>query len=49
MPNTITPMMIVTTIAQVLTRTSPTTCRSASFSAISRSRCLFFWSEELIG
>src|SRR5215208_602682 len=47
MPNTVTPATTVTAIAQTLTLTSPTTCRVASFSAISRLRCLS-WSEELI-
>ncbi len=48
MPKTITPAMTVTAIAQLLTRTLLTISRLASFSAISRFRCLFSWSEELI-
>jgi len=47
MPNTITPATTATAIAQTLTLTSPTTCRLASFSAISRLRCLS-WSGEPI-
>jgi hypothetical protein len=46
-PNTIKPAMTATAIAQTLTLTSPITCRLASFSAISRLRCLS-WSGELI-
>jgi hypothetical protein len=48
MPATMTPMMMVTAIAQALTLISPVVWRPASFAAISRLRCLSY-SEELIG
>jgi len=48
MPATMTPMMMVTAIAQVLTLISPVVWRPASFAAISRLR-YFSCSEEPIG
>src|SRR6185437_1537140 len=48
-PTTITARMMAKAIAQPLTRTALVVCLTASLWAISRLRCWFSWSEELIG